>query len=693
MKDNSSEEILRKSIRIVVIERILTLTLPILIVFNLVIFVSHFFRSTLYFSRIAVVISILIGLSLSLILLRKRQILLASLIYVVILGLTLIGGMVFNGGVSAPAYIGLLIWIISVGVFYGTRAGWLAFVFVIICSGSVVILQYQGIVIPSEPRPPLTLWITFSSIFGMGLIITEASSKLLEEKIGDIQSQNRVIQEKESLTNAVLDSVLEAVIAIDRDGRILRINQTGKELLQLSVENERSKHVEDLFSLSDERGRPYIFPRPYVKEMPQRNMDLWIGSTPIPVSISARSLSGQNGKGQGIVLTIKDITKDREFQKQLIQSQKMEAMGQLASGVAHDFNNMLGGILMASEQLAPSLGAEDLKMVMTIQQAAERASRLARQLLDYSRKGKIASTAVDIHHLLQECKGLLSHSLNPNIQVVLKMEAHNPLVVGDDNQIQNGLINLAINGAQSMEKGGELCFATTNVFFSEDFCKKTTLGVIPGEHIRIDVIDHGSGMSQEVKDRAFEPFFTTKESGTGTGLGLPAVKGMVESHNGTISLYSELGQGTSFHIYLPSAGSNGNNCEEVEEEIPMGQGEHILLIDDEELILNTAKIMLECLNYRVSVFSSGQEALENIADLKPDLIILDMIMPGMNGRETFEALMEKNTDLKTILASGFSKQDDIRSMEKKGLRGFIRKPYRRAELAQLIHKTLLNKDI
>ncbi len=395
----------------------------------------------------------------------------------------------------------------------------------------------------------------------------------------------------------------------------------------------------------------------------------------------------------GAVIRIDDITEYIEMEQQLAHSRKMDAIGQLAGGIAHDFNNMLGGIVGSADMLKRRTSNEkDRQMTDVILKAALRASDLTSKLLAFGRKGKAVSSPVDMIKVIDDTVELLERSMDKKIEINVSLNARNSQVIGDDSLLQNALLNIGINSGHAMPDGGKLNFHTCNVKLDSIYCNNSRFNIIPGNYLEIEIRDTGCGISPENIDRIFEPFFTTRSQGEGTGLGLAAVYGTIQEHHGAITVYSEVDEGTVFHIYLPLAEAE-NQDYNLHSDKPVAGTGVILVVDDEELIGITAKAMLEELNYDVILASDGLEAIEIYEKHSKDIsaVILDMIMPKMNGRETFFKLKKIDPEVKVIITSGFSENKNVGDMIENGVRGFIRKPYLQAELSKLLANVLSHK--
>lgn len=403
-------------------------------------------------------------------------------------------------------------------------------------------------------------------------------------------------------------------------------------------------------------------------------------------------------KGSTMIhLTWRDITgyklaeqEKEKLHQQLLQSQKMDAVGQLAGGVAHDFNNLLAGMMGAAEimlKLDPCAEKRTACLEMILS-AGSKAAELTSKLLTFARKREKVSLPLDISRVVRNALEIFERTLDKNINIQFSNLAESLVVMGDETMLQTVFMNLGINASHAMPEGGHLDFLLRNVKLDESYCRMNSFDLRPGTFVEIEVRDTGCGMSLAIQKRIFEPFFTTKDHGKGTGLGLAVAYGIIKDHGGAINVYSEEGVGTVFHVYLPVA--EIALAGKIEEEAAVTGTGRILLVDDEQFIRETAKTLLESIGYSVVTASDGQEAVE-IFKQGPDqvdLVILDMIMPVMGGRETLSRLREIRPELKVLVSSGFSKESEKPDFERQGISGFIRKPFRLAELSRQVARLL-----
>ena len=382
----------------------------------------------------------------------------------------------------------------------------------------------------------------------------------------------------------------------------------------------------------------------------------------------------------------------KRMEDQIRQTQKMDVIGQLAGGVAHDFNNMLTAIIGSAEMLERRIKDDStaVKLLGSIQQAASRSADLTGQLLAFSRKGEKHVVQIDINAIIQEVISLLERTIDKNIVLKTRLVAKNTRVTGDPALLQNALLNLGLNARDAMPHGGVIQFSTTNVELDSGYCGSSPFNIKPGSYIEISATDSGTGMSNEIIRHVFEPFFTTKEVGKGTGLGLAAVYETITDHHGCISIFSEPGIGTIFKLYLPLSGVEKTRAITTTHEFIHGSG-GILLVDDEELLRYVGKDFLEELGYRVFLAEDGEQALELYALEKENisLVILDLLMPRMGGKETLIRLMKSDPGIRILISSGFQQEGTVDEFIALGAKGFIQKPYLHQELGRAVADALL----
>jgi signal transduction histidine kinase/ActR/RegA family two-component response regulator len=381
----------------------------------------------------------------------------------------------------------------------------------------------------------------------------------------------------------------------------------------------------------------------------------------------------------------------RVLQERLLRAEKLEAIGQLAGGVAHDFNNELVCVLGYAELLEQSQSDPTAQShAQSIVEAAQRSARLAQQLLAFARREPLELIATDLHDVIGRVAGALDHGQGARVTVVRELGAPRGFVLGDASRLHHALLNLALNARDAMPDGGTLTFRTRQRTI-EPGAADAEGSLCPGAYLEVEVSDTGVGMDAETRAHLFEPFFTTKGPGKGTGLGLAAVRGTILSHGGSIQCHSEPGRGAVFRVLLPLAdGASSPPRGPVETEPASSVRRRILLVDDEPAVRRLGATMLTKLGHEVVEASNGEEAIARFRDAEAsfDLVLLDAIMPDRNGREVFHALSALQPDVRVVMVSGYSVEGAIERVLEAGGRGFLQKPYTLAELRSAIERAV-----
>jgi signal transduction histidine kinase/ActR/RegA family two-component response regulator len=398
------------------------------------------------------------------------------------------------------------------------------------------------------------------------------------------------------------------------------------------------------------------------------------------IADSAAPIHDDRGRIVGVVLVIRDVTEEYALQEQVRQSQKMEAIGQLAGGIAHDFNNLLGGIQGAAELLRPRIMADarNDRYVGMILDAAQRAAGLTAKLLAFARRQSLAMGPVDAHQAVRDTVAMLENTLDRRIVIRSELAPGQAMVHGDLAQLQSVFLNLGINASHAMPQGGTLTFRS----------RRSADPQSDNARIAIEVQDTGTGIDPAHLPRIFEPFFTTKAPGSGTGLGLSASLGTIQQHAGTIEVASTVGVGSTFTVLLPLCAVEVPEAEAAP--APAHGVGRILLVDDEEVLRSVGRVMLEGFGYHVLVAEHGAAAvgLFTSGQQDVDLVILDMNMPVMNGRDCLAALRRIRPGIKVIIASGYAPTEDREQWRREGASGFIGKPYLMDELGRIVARVL-----
>jgi PAS domain S-box-containing protein len=400
--------------------------------------------------------------------------------------------------------------------------------------------------------------------------------------------------------------------------------------------------------------------------------------------------------GEYYTLTVsRDISELKEAQKEqsrletiLQQIQKMESIGTLAGGIAHDINNLLMSIQGKTSVMLYDLNENDAiyDQLKSIEQLIQGGSEVTTQLLGFARKGKLDVKPEDLNKLIKGSSKMFA-STSKKVKIHRKYQKNVWAVEIDKNQIDQVLLNLFVNASQAMPKGGDLYIETKNVILDEVYVKP--YGIQPGKFAKISVTDTGIGMDEVTRKNVFDPFFTTKDVGKGTGLGLASAYGIVKNHKGIINVYSEKGVGSTFNIYFPVTDKEVTDDVKPADDIKKGT-ETILFVDDEQRIIDAGKEMLEILGYKVLLATSGKKAIETYRKKNKmiDLVILDMILPEMDGSEIYDRLKDINSNVKVLLSSGFTQNGPAAEILDKGCNGFIQKPFTLEQFSQKISEVL-----
>jgi len=495
------------------------------------------------------------------------------------------------------------------------------------------------------------------------------------------------------LTQFTVDRGSEATYWMSRDGSLIYVNDRACEALGYSREELLSMKIQEINPDFPPERWPLHWDelrkrRIFSAESTHRAKDGHL----IPVEITANYIEF-DGKEYNCVCA-RDITdrkraeeESRRLQAQLIKAQKMEAIGHLAGGIAHDFNNLLTGILGYANLLSLKEGVEPevAKAAAIIQRSAERASQLTAQLLGFAEQGKNLTVPVELGRVIASVTGVLERTQDPRIRLVTSLRPEGGCVLGDPSQLDQVVMNLAINACDAMPRGGQLKFTTEPATLDEAFCREREW-MSPGKYLLLSVSDTGVGISPENLERIFAPFFTTKAQGKGTGLGLSMVFGIVKNHGGCVDVRSEAGVGSVFRVFLPESSEGAMNEEAATDQtFPRGRG-RILLVDDQEPVREVAKDMLEALGYEVITAADGLEGVSRYRDLwrEIDLVILDMVMPNMSGGDCFRRMREINPKARVVLSSGYSMDGSIQVVMNEGNLAFIQKPYRLDVLSRVV---------
>jgi PAS domain S-box-containing protein len=411
----------------------------------------------------------------------------------------------------------------------------------------------------------------------------------------------------------------------------------------------------------------------------------------IEVRISGRVLRNDDGTVRHYEAIVADVTERRLLEEQLRQAQKIEAVGRLAGGVAHDFNNILGVIMGYTDLLLEQTNNQQTEQrLLEIKKAAGRAASLTRQLLAFSRKQVFQVRVLDLNTIITDITKLLLRLLGEDVDLVTQLSSDPVTVKGDPSQIEQVIINLAVNARDAMPNGGTLSIETARLRLDEQYAQHH-IPLPAGQYVMLAISDTGTGMTEEVKSRIFEPFFTTKDKDRGTGLGLATVYGVVKQSEGFIWVYSELGHGSTFKVYLPMVEEEVEQIEHPAEFVPLpGGSETILMVEDSDSLRELNHELLQRMGYTVLVAEAGDEAIriaEHHAETI-DLLLTDVVMPRMNGRALAEALARSRPAIKVLYMSGYTDNVIVNQALLKPGVAFLQKPFTRELLARKVREVL-----
>ena len=384
-----------------------------------------------------------------------------------------------------------------------------------------------------------------------------------------------------------------------------------------------------------------------------------------------------------------DITEKKQLEAQFLRAQRLESLGTLASGIAHDLNNILTPILAGVQLLElklPNLNEQTKAMLHMLETSAKRGAELIKQILSFARGVEGKRVSLQINHLLLEIEKIIQQTLPKSIDIDTDIPTNLWTISGDATQLHQVLMNLCVNARDAMPDGGTLQITAENLLIDEQYARMH-LDASVGPYVVVTVADTGTGIPPDIRDRIFDPFFTTKEVGKGTGLGLSAVLGIVKSHDGFVDVQSQVNKGSQFKVFLPASQSIVPPSDD-ELELLSGHQELILIVDDEAAICETTKITLEMFNYQVLTASDGIEAIALFAEYKDQIrgVLIDMMMSSMDGLTTIPLLRRFNPNLCVIAMSGLNSTEAVAEVEKLGFQGFLPKPFTTRELLQILDK-------
>ncbi|MEI2580168.1 hybrid sensor histidine kinase/response regulator [Scytonema sp. PRP1] len=491
---------------------------------------------------------------------------------------------------------------------------------------------------------------------------------------------------------ALLDIATDAIILRDLNNQILLWNKSAENLYGWKDQEALGKNASEI--LDNETLSQHCEIYKSVLEAGSWQGELQkITKSGKEIIVESRwtLVRDEHSQPKSILIVDTDITQKKQLEKQFLRNQRMESIGTLASGIAHDLNNVLSPILMSVQMLkAKSADERSIQMLTIAENNAKRGANLVKQVLSFARGIEGEHTILQLKHLISEMNQIIEQTFPKSIAVQTEIQSNLLPVCGDSTQLHQVLMNLCLNARDAMSDGGTLKIAAKNVFIDENFAKMH-LDAKVGSYIVFTVSDTGVGIPNEQLDRIFEPFFTTKEFGKGTGLGLSTVMGIIKGHGGFVTVSSYIGKGTKFKVYLPAVKTAATQFME-DLEMPTGYGEWILVVDDEPAVREITKASLENNNYKAMTASDGIEAVALYAQHKDKIsaAIIDMMMPDMDGVTTISTLQKMNPLLRIVAVSGLATSEQVPLEQDSKLIAFLPKPYTAQELLKTLHSLISN---
>ncbi|MGH7977383.1 MAG: hybrid sensor histidine kinase/response regulator, partial [Limisphaerales bacterium] len=522
--------------------------------------------------------------------------------------------------------------------------------------------------------------------------------------VGLIGGSRNITKQKEAeiklmaernLLRAVIDNLPDAIYVKDSAARKVLANPA--DLKNLGCKNEIEvlekddfaffpKDVAEKFFQDDQlviqKGERII--NREEKVVLPNGKTFWLLTTKIPWRDGTGKIIGLVGIGR-------NITEKKNLEEQLLRAQRMESIGRMATGIAHDLNNILTPIMISTALLREKTAdKESLDILNTVEASAKRGADIIKQVMWFGRG--LDGQRIPIHpqHLIKDTVRIATEALSKSLKIEVKIAADVWPISGDPTQLHQVLLNLSVNASEAMPSGGTLTIAAKNFTADKNFTDDH-LEAHPGRYVILEITDTGSGIPREIRDRIFDPFFTTKEIGKGTGLGLSTALSIVKSHGGFILLETEPGNGSSFQIYLPAqADSPPDKLEDKPADFPRGHGEIILVVDDEKPVRETAQATLETFGYKVLLANDGAQALAIYAENQADIaaVLTDIVMPVMNGEATIRALRQLNPKVKIIACSGLKSEPDYETIRELGVRHFLGKPFTAGAILQKLREAI-----
>jgi len=579
-----------------------------------------------------------------------------------------------NGGILAPAYLSFsivmasVVWVIPRRLTAVVFSGWFC-----LGIGAVLAARTSGHGGADLPPPPVLLGL-YGVIGMLVLSVLLTAQRMLLSAVSEATEQ-------EALAWGVFHTVEEGILVLDDDMVPQDANAQGAAFEeQVRRAHAQLDHLKVVLRGREDTVRRLLDAHPagFSDAIYEHQGD---DGVVLHFRISCFPLLGFRSAGR-TVLVVRDETSHLLAREQLEQAQKMEAAGLLASGIAHDFNNMLAGVSGAAAVLATSVPEEDRDMVDLIQQSVDRAAVLTKRLLVHGKRSEDSSDTCDLNEVLSQTIELLQRTVRPDVRITRNATVDACVVSLDAAVAQSILMNMGINAAHAMGSGGLLEYLVTLEDLEQEGAQRLSLQ--PGQYVRVRVRDNGHGIRAEHLPHVFEPFFTTKPEGVGTGIGLSAALAIVRGQSGVITVESAEGRGTEVDIWLPVADSAAVGSAVRGPRSPVERGSSVLIVDDEDLVLRSVSALLRREGFSVSTVSSGAAGLALMAETKVDVVLLDMLMPGMSGEEVFSRIRGFEDPPPVVIMTGFADPQALLEMQRQGVSSVLRKPCGREELLRAL---------
>ncbi len=536
----------------------------------------------------------------------------------------------------------------------------------------------------------------FEMFTGKQAELMEAFGNQISVAVTNAQLFERVKQSERQYVD-LFENSPDVYLHVNREHLVIGCNTTGANILGYPKNEVIGRPFETFFIQDRQQAVRALVTRMFAESHGLKDVEEQMvmknGNT-LFVNMNSSLVFDDKGSSVNARIVARDISERKKMEGAILHAQKIDSIGSLAGGIAHDFNNILASILGSASIMRRRMAADEklYKYVEIVEVAARRGSSLTRQLLTFARKTETFSNALDINALIRETLLLFERSVSKDIVVQTHLTPDTVLVNGDSGQIQQALLNLFLNARDAMTTGGTITI-TTDVVMADAHTTSQFTSVKPGPFVSVKVTDTGTGIDKSIQNRIFEPFFTTKDHGT--GLGLSVLYGVVQNHGGFINLDSEVGRGTTFHLFLPRSDAKIHAARrQREQRLPRGT-EHILVIEDEASVGEIARDMLTDLGYTVMVCPDGKIGVDSYRTRQAsiDLVLLDMNMPLMGGKEAFEQLKKINPTVRIIILTGYGKAVIEPSSFPGEVNGFVQKPFHLEELATKVRQALDTRTV